>query len=67
MTTLVLSWVFFILAGNKDNHKSLGVFKFLSDSTTDYRVSCLECIKMSPLFLICKAPKVFINIHDYTN
>ena len=40
----------------KDNQKGLGVFEFLPDSTTDYRVAVFECIKkksMSPLFLSC--------------
>ena len=35
------NWFFFILAGNKDNYKSLGAFEFRQDSITDYGVSCL--------------------------
>ena len=43
VTTLApsfLNGIFFILAGNKENHKKLNVFEFLPDSTTYYRVSC---------------------------
>ena len=38
MATLANSffdWIFFILAGNKDRHKSLNDFKFLPDPTTE--------------------------------
>ena len=33
-------WIFFILAGNKDIYKSLDVFEFQPDLTTDYGVTC---------------------------
>ena len=39
MTTLVPSFfglIFFILAGNKTIHKSLGEFEFREDSITDF-------------------------------
>ena len=32
--------VIFILAGNKDMHKSFDVFEFWPDLTNDYEVSC---------------------------
>ena len=32
-------WVFFILVGNKVNHKSLDGFEFRQDSITDFGVS----------------------------
>ena len=37
---LVFDWIFFILAGNKDNYKSLDVFEFGQNSATDFGVSC---------------------------
>ena len=36
----VFDRILFILAGNKDIHKSLDEFEFRPDPTTDYRVSC---------------------------
>ena len=33
-------WIFFILAGNKVNHKSLDGYEFRQDSITDLGVSC---------------------------
>ena len=38
---LVFDWIFFILAGNEDNHKSLDEFEFGQNSATDFGVSCL--------------------------
>ena len=32
-------WIFFILAGNKDNHESLDEYEFPPDSTTAIAVS----------------------------
>ena len=42
VTTLVPSFrlIFFILAGNKTNHKSWDEFEFRQDSITDFGVSC---------------------------
>ena len=37
---LVFDWIFFILAGNEDNYKSLDEFEFRQNSTTDFGVSC---------------------------
>ena len=37
--TFIFDWIFFILACNKDNHKSLDEFEFQPDSNTD-GVSC---------------------------
>ena len=34
-----LSWIFFILAGNEDNNKSLDEFEFGQNSDTDFGVS----------------------------
>ena len=34
------AWIVFILAGNKDMHKSLDEFEFQADPTTDYGVTC---------------------------
>ena len=36
----IFDWIFFILAGNKDNHNSLNEFEFQLDFTTDSEVSC---------------------------
>ena len=33
-------WIFIILAGNKDNYKSMDEFEFLPDPITNYWVSC---------------------------
>ena len=33
-------WIFFILAGNKDNYKSLDEFEFGQNSPADFGVSC---------------------------
>ena len=41
-SAFIFEWTFFILAGNKDIYKSLDDFKFLPNSTTDYRVECLK-------------------------
>ena len=41
--TLVLSIfdsILFILAGNKDNHKSLDEYEFQAEQTSDYGVNC---------------------------
>ena len=35
----MFEWIFFILAGNEDNHKSWDEFEFRPDPITDYRVS----------------------------
>ena len=45
---LFLIWSFLILAGNEDMHKISDEFEFRSDRTTDYGVSCLECLKNFP-------------------
>ena len=36
----IFDWIFFILAGNKDNHKSFDEFEFQRNSTTYCGVSC---------------------------
>ena len=36
----IFNWIFFILAGNKDNHKILDELKIQPDPTRDCRVSC---------------------------
>ena len=38
--SLHVYWLFFILAGNKNMHKSLEEFEFQPDSANDYGVSC---------------------------
>ena len=40
LSAFIFVWIFIILAGNKDNHKSLDEFEFLSDPITNYWVSC---------------------------
>ena len=39
-SAFILGWIFFILAGNKTNHKSLDKFEFQQDSIADFGVSC---------------------------
>ena len=39
-SAFIFQWIFFILAGNKVNHKSLDGFAFRQDSITDFGVSC---------------------------
>ena len=39
-SAFVLDLIFFVLAGNKNMHKSLDEFEFQPDPTTDYRVNC---------------------------
>ena len=39
-TLVIFDWIFFILAGNKDNYKSLDEFEFGQNSTADSGVSC---------------------------
>ena len=39
-SALIFRWIFFILAGNKTNYKSLDEFEFLQYSITDFWVSC---------------------------
>ena len=36
-----LDWIFFILASNEDNYKSLDEFEFRQNSAADLRISCL--------------------------
>ena len=38
--TALIDWIFFILAGNKDNYKSLDEFEFRQNSVADFGVSC---------------------------
>ena len=45
-SALIYGWIFFILADNMDNHKSLDEFEFRQDFITDYTKSAaLECLK----------------------
>ena len=37
---LLVDWMFFILAGNENNYKSLDEFEVRRNSTTDFGVSC---------------------------
>ena len=39
-SAFIFKWIFFFLAGNKDNHKSLDEFEFQPDPITDYGVNC---------------------------
>ena len=39
-SAFIFVWILFILAGNKDNQKSLDKFEFRPDLITYYRVSC---------------------------
>ena len=39
-SALLLNWIFFILAGNKDIHESLDEFEFQPDTTSYSRVIC---------------------------
>ena len=36
----IFDWIFFILAGNQDNSKSLDEFEFGQNSAADFGVSC---------------------------
>ena len=36
----LVDWIFFILAGNEDNYKSLHEFEFGQNSAADFGVSC---------------------------
>ena len=36
----IFGWIFFILAGDKTNHKNSDEFEFWQDSITDIGVSC---------------------------
>ena len=40
LAPFIFDWIFFILAGDKDNYKSLDEFEIRWNSTTDFRVSC---------------------------
>ena len=39
-SAFIFVWIFFILAGNKTNHKSLYEIEFWPDSISDFGVSC---------------------------
>ena len=39
-STFIFAWIFFILAGNKDNHKITDRFEIRPNPTTDCGVSC---------------------------
>ena len=39
-SSFIFDWIFFILAGNKDNFKSLDEFEFGQNSDADFGVSC---------------------------
>ena len=38
-SVFIFDWMFFILAGNKDNHKSLDEFEFKVEPTSDCGVN----------------------------
>ena len=44
---LFLNWIFFILAGNEDMHKSLDEVEFQPDPTADYGVTRLRASEKS--------------------
>ena len=50
-STFIFDWNFFILAGNKDNHKVSDGFEILPDQTSDSRdssLAALERLEKSP-------------------
>ena len=67
VTTLAPSFlIFFILAGNKNNHKSLDGFEFRQDSITDFRVSCpLAPEKLINNVVTTLAPSFLIGSSSY--
>ena len=60
----IFEWAIIILAGNKDNHKSMDVFEFLPDSTTDYKFSCPWMSKKINVSTFSRLPmtKSFLNL-----
>ena len=40
VSAFIVEWIFFILAGNENNHKNLDEFEFWPDLTADGRVNC---------------------------
>ena len=47
-------WIFFIIAGNKDNYKVSDELEILSDPTMDWGVSCP-----------CQLKKIFYLVENY--
>ena len=45
----IFDWIFFIVAGNKDNHKVLDEFQIWPDQTMDCRVSCPWAFEKIPV------------------
>ena len=47
-STLMFDWIFFILAGNEDNHKVSNEIKIRPDPTLDSGVSCPWASEKNP-------------------
>ena len=50
-SVVIFQWIFFILAGDKDNHDVSDVFEFQPDPNMDCRVSCLCVSEKIPIDL----------------
>ena len=51
LSAIIFQWIFFILAGNKDNYNISDGFKFQLDPTSDCGVSC-PCVFEKTLFCV---------------
>ena len=65
-SSFITDWIFFILAGNEDNYKSLHEFKFRQNSTTDLGVS-IPCASEKTTFNLVStlAPSFLIGSSSY--
>ena len=56
----MFDWNFFLLAGNKHMHKSLGEFEFQPVPTTDYGVTCILSSENSMYNVVNTLPPSFL-------
>ena len=62
----VFQWIFFILAGNKDNHNILDEFKFRPDPTSDCVVSCPLVFEKSIFCIVATlVPSILIGSSSF--
>ena len=63
---VVFQWIFFILAGNKNNYNSSYEFKFRPDPTSDCGVSCPLVFEKSIFCIVATlAPAILIGSSSF--
>ena len=65
-SSFVFQWIFFILAGNKDNYNISDEFEFRPDPTSDCGVSCPLVFEKSIFCIVATlAPSVLIGSSSF--